>query len=265
MTHREAADYVNTLADFCAVRDLPALTQEAIEAQYGFRQADVMALFGGSILCGGDLLAEAMRQKVAKIYLIVGGAGHTTPALRAQMEAELPGLDARDATEAELFDAYLWRKYGLRADYLETRSTNCGNNITDMLALLKAKGVEWQSIILTQDGTMQRRMAAGLRRWRPDCRIINYAAYRAEVTAQGGELVYRQQIHGMWPVERYLTLLMGEIPRLRDDADGYGPRGKGYIAHVAIPAPVAQAFAALQAAGAAPVRPANPAFASEQR
>lgn len=53
---------------------------------------------------------------------------------------------------------------------------------------------------------------------------------------------------------------MGEIPRLTDDADGYGPRGKNFIAHVDIPTEVRAVHAALQ-----PVygtRAANPAFAS---
>lgn len=39
---------------------------------------------------------------------------------------------------------------------------------------------------------------------------------------------------GVWDVERYLSLLLGEIPRLRDD--GYGPAGKNFIDHVDIPA-----------------------------
>ena len=39
----------------------------------------------------------------------------------------------------------------------------------------------------------------------------------------------------MWDMERYVSLLMGETPRLTDDAAGYGPHGAGYIAHVDIP------------------------------
>jgi hypothetical protein len=42
------------------------------------------------------------------------------------------------------------------------------------------------------------------------------------------------QQQGVWDVERYLSLLLGEIPRLRDD--GYGPAGKNFIDHVDIPA-----------------------------
>jgi hypothetical protein len=42
------------------------------------------------------------------------------------------------------------------------------------------------------------------------------------------------QQQGVWDVQRYLSLLLGEIPRLRDD--GYGPAGKNFINHVDIPA-----------------------------
>ncbi|MGN1179681.1 MAG: hypothetical protein ACI4SD_00600 [Suilimivivens sp.] len=39
---------------------------------------------------------------------------------------------------------------------------------------------------------------------------------------------------------------MGEIPRLRDNEDGYGPKGKNYIAHVDIPVEVESAFEKLR-------------------
>lgn len=40
---------------------------------------------------------------------------------------------------------------------------------------------------------------------------------------------------GLWSVERYLSLITGELPRLRDDATGYGPCGHDFIVHVDIP------------------------------
>ncbi len=51
---------------------------------------------------------------------------------------------------------------------------------------------------------------------------------------------------GLWPVERYLSLLTGELPRLRDDSDGYGPRGRDFIVHVDFPVEVAQAWQTLK-------------------
>ena len=57
---------------------------------------------------------------------------------------------------------------------------------------------------------MQRRMEMGLRKYRPQgMEIINYAAYQAEVVAQGSQLTYREAIPGMWTVDRYVNLLMG--------------------------------------------------------
>ena len=83
---------VNDLAEFCGARDVPELTPDALEARYGFRRADAMALFGGSILAGVDVLAAAMRAGVAKRYGIVGGEGHTTQALRDRVHGLYPDL-----------------------------------------------------------------------------------------------------------------------------------------------------------------------------
>ena len=109
---------------------------------------------------------------------------------------------------------------------------------------------------------MQLRMDAGMRKYAPDCRIINYAAYRAEVLTSDGKPVFGHEIRGMWSMERYVNLLMGEIPRLRDDENGYGPRGKGFIAHVDIPEEVLHAFEELKHVFGSETRSANPLYAS---
>lgn len=87
------ADNINTLGAFCGKRDVTELTSEQLFQKYGIMQADVMVLFGGSILCGGDVLAQAMRDHIAKKYVIVGGAGHTTETLRLKMHEEFPEHD----------------------------------------------------------------------------------------------------------------------------------------------------------------------------
>lgn len=254
---------INILGYFCGRRDVAKLTPEKLKEAYGIGQADIMVLFGGSILCGADVLAEAMRQKAAKIYVIVGGAGHTTEALRVRMHGEFPEIETENLPEASVFAAYLKHRHGLAADYLECESTNCGNNITNLLTLLKEHSLSFGSIILCQDATMQMRMDAGLRKYVPnDTAIINYAAYQATVIEKGGELSFAEPIWGMWDMERYLTLLMGELPRLSDDAEGYGPNGKGYIAHVDIPDEVRAAFEALKVEYGSLVREANPLYAS---
>ena len=99
-------EWINTLGAFCGVRDVPTLTKDVLEQKYGFRQADVMVLFGGSILCGGNVLAEAMKNQAAKKYVIVGGAGHTTEDLRQAMGREVPEIQTAGRPEAEIFQAY---------------------------------------------------------------------------------------------------------------------------------------------------------------
>lgn len=255
------AEYINTLGDFCGKRDISSLTIEALKRKYGIEQADIMVLFGGSILCGGDVLAEAIKNKIAQTYIIVGGAGHTTKTLREKIHAKFPLIETAHLTEAEIFQAYLETVYGLKADYLECNSTNCGNNITYLLDLIKEKKLPFRSVILAQDATMQCRMDAGLRKYITDTLIINFATYKANIIVQDSQLVYEEAIKGMWDMDRYITLLMGEIPRLSDTIDGYGPNGKDYIAHVDIPSKVERAFAELKKTYPGMIREANPLYA----
>lgn len=262
---KNSAENINILGQFCGKRDIAELTQEQLQKKYGISQADVMVLFGGSILCGGDVLAEAMQNKVARKYVIVGGAGHTTEALRKRMHQEYPAMETDGLPEAQVFAGYLKYRYGLEADLLECESTNCGNNITYLLEVLKEKGISFRSIILSQDATMQHRMEAGLRKYVDDTvQIINYAVYSAKVVEKDNGLAYEKDIWGMWEIDRYISLLMGEIPRLSDDENGYGPRGKDFITHVDIPDEVRKAFDELCEEYSDLVRVANPLYASKK-
>lgn len=91
--------------------------------------------------------------------------------------------------------------------------------------------------------------------------MINYAAYRAYLNYQD-KLTYATKIHGMWDVDRYINLLMGEIPRLTDNEQGYGPNGKNFLAHVDIPNRVVAAFEALKPIYGNNIRKANPKYSS---
>ena len=178
------------------------------------------------------------------------------------MHAEYPSIRTAGLTEAEIFQKYLQEICGCQADYLETGSTNCGNNITYLLDLMEENRITCKSIILCQDATMQRRMEAGFRKYRPEgISVINYASYSATVRGQADGLCISEKIHGMWEIDRYLNLLMGEIPRLRDDENGYGPAGKGFIAHVDIPGDVENAFSELKKIYGDQIREANPLYA----
>ena len=60
------ADNLNILGNYLAKRDIRELTQESLEQTYGFRQADLLILFGGSIPYGCDVAAQGYLSSVAK-------------------------------------------------------------------------------------------------------------------------------------------------------------------------------------------------------
>jgi hypothetical protein len=256
MTGAALARHINVLARFCGRRDVAALVPDAVSA-------DVVVLFGGSPLAGGDVFADAVRGGLADHYLVVGGEGHTTAALRARVGAELPAVDVRGVTEADLFAAYLEHRHGLRIDLLERESTNCGNNVDNCLRLLRERGIPHDRLVLIQDATMQLRMDAGFRkRLGPGASLVNFAAHAVDVVHDGTRLVYDREVRGMWDLEHYVSLLLGEIPRLTDDAHGYGPNGRGFIAHVDVPDEVRRAHDAVRREfGDTAVRAADPRWA----
>lgn len=255
----ELVSAINCLAAFCGPRALPELTPTALATTFGLKQADAVVLFGGSILAGGDLFAHALQAKLAKTSVIVGGVGHTTAALQATLGSS---STFSQSTEAELFAAYLEKNYQLQPDFLETASTNCGNNITNLLNLLQAEQRPVSSLILIQDATMQRRMSATLKKFAPHITAIDFASYHVTVSKRNGRLYFQDPPLGMWVLEHYLSLLLGEIPRLRDDANGYGPQGKNYLAHVTIPPEVEAAFTIVKNHYPQLVRKADPKYKS---
>ena len=264
----EIANCINVLGNFCGKRDIDELTAFELMKKYGVEKADVMVLFGGSILAGGDILGNAMKNDVAKKYVIVGGRGHTTASLEEQFYKLYPDSDKNsilsEISEAEIFRNYLKHKYNLQPDFLEIHSTNCGNNITNLLKLLKEKNITFKNTIISQDATMQLRMEAILKKYLSEnIKIINFATYSAKVCVKDEKLCFENYIFGMWDIDRYITLLMGEIARLTDDENGYGPKGAGYTAHIDIPEDVKNAFFVLKQIYGDKVRKANPLYASK--
>lgn len=190
-------------------------------------QVDVTLLFGGSLPDAWDAVAHAAKRGVAGTVVLVGGVGHTTDALRAVLRGG--GHEADAATEADLMATYLRDVHGLADLLVERESTNCGNNVTLARDVVARAGLRPRSVALVQDPTMQRRMDAVARLVWDTIEVVN----RPGPDSRG------------WPLRRWVALVMGEVPRLRDDAEGYGPRGRGYLAHVDVPEEVRAAHARL--------------------
>ena len=188
---------------------------------------DLMLLFGGSPPSAWDRVADAMRAGRVGTLMLVGGTGHTTDALR-----QLVGAPP-DALEADMMAAHLRLAHGIDQVLVERESTNCGNNVTFARDVARRHGLRPRTVALVQDATMQRRMDAVFRLVWPEAVPVNRPAPDGRHT---------------WPRDRWRALVMGEVPRLRDDEHGYGPRGRGFIAHVDVPEGVERAHAALLAA-----------------
>ena len=108
------AEAVNILGKFCGPRDIEELTTAALQDKYHFSRVDVAVLFGGSILAGGEVFAEIMKNRLAEKYVIVGGAGHTTETLREKMAASLGREVSSNSCEAKLFNEYLQKSMACR-------------------------------------------------------------------------------------------------------------------------------------------------------
>ena len=266
---KKIAESIHILGSFCGKRDITELTPEALQKAYGIKKADLLILFGGSIPYGCDVAGAAMLAGMASRLMIVGGEGHTTEALRQNIHNAYPTIPTKGKMEAEVMSAYIQMKYGIKDCLLECESTNCGNNVTNTLQVLEDNQIAYEHMIIMQDATMQNRMDAGFRKFlKNKCvQIINFASYQVEVTVADNELVYAEkgnEIWGMWDINHYITLLMGEIPRLYDGAGGYGPEGKDFIAHVEVPEKVLEAYQYLREEYGDFTREANPLYASKK-
>lgn len=256
------ASYANVLADWLGMRDVSELTRAALEREIGLASgiADLFVLFGGGVIGTVATLATAMQAGVAHRYAIVGGRGHATYGLEKAMRKEMADwpqneaskVDPASVSEAEMLAAVLAHRHDLSVDLLETRSTNCGNNIAYLLDLLDEDAQPPASVILSQDAAMQRRMVATWRHQveeRPrytSVKVVSWASYRTQLVWRDGHLSYDAAPEGMWDTDRYLSLLMGDVSRLTDDEHGYGPNGAGFVAHVDVPDDVTQAWRELK-------------------
>ena len=116
--------------------------------------------------------------------------------------------------------------------------------------MLEHNGIAHRTGVVVQDPTMQRRtMATFARVWQDDPRApMWYSAPGCSPVLVTGVTASRsagkRRVCGRWG--RYLALILGELPRLTDNPQGYGPWVRGFIAHVDIPPHIAQAWQTLR-------------------
>jgi hypothetical protein len=82
-----------------------------------------------------------------------------------------------------------------------------------------------------------------------DARPLSHAPFVPQIqAAQDGELrLAGEAAIGTWTLERFVALVLGELKRLNDDENGYGPRGRNFLPHVDIPKSVSESYERLAA------------------
>ncbi|MCF0259105.1 MAG: YdcF family protein [Erysipelotrichaceae bacterium] len=252
---------VQKLSTWLAASDAPSLAAENLQQ---LPVPEAIVLFGGSTLQGAHTLKTASECFPKARIILAGGYGHTTGLLEEQMKKALKTWPENELSEAVLFEQYIKEQFGLQADWLECKSTNCGNNVTFLLELLKENMPDCRRIAIIQDPSMQRRMKAVFEKEAPNLEIVSIPAMLPVFCLDGSKIRFHSETAGQWSVEKYCQLLCGEIPRLRNDASGYGPKGAGYIAAVDIPDEIEEAWQTLMESSLGTARKADSAYASPE-
>jgi uncharacterized SAM-binding protein YcdF (DUF218 family) len=243
---------MNRIAAYLARRDFTSLSPAVVP------RADVLVLCGSPVLAAIDIAATAFHDGLADRLLVSGGLGHSTPYLKQTIRQD-PRYDdvPTDARPESAIIAEILRRHHTvphAAILIEDTSTNCGENARLSVELLKQTPLRLRSILLLQDPTMQRRTHECFRRSLPDAagvRVSSYAPFVPTVSAtafRDARNVQDQDGRTVWSMRRFTALLLGEMRRLHDDEQGYGPRGADFIDHVDIPSDVMGAYQRLAAA-----------------
>ncbi len=241
---------INTVARFLALNDL------------GEQDKHKPATFDLVILAGNALLwtlegAVKKARTTGVPLLISGGIGHSTHLLAAAVDAHpvYRKALASQTSEARLLGDIAAMFLGLDQSrlLLEDASTNCGENGLLSRHLLEESRLAPASVLLVQDPLMQRRTDASFRQaWADRCspKFINWPVQVPRIGYRNEKIDYLQSPNSRkWTPERFMSLLTGEIQRLTDDENGYGPRGKGFLPHVDIPDEVEAAWRRIMGSG----------------
>lgn len=240
---------INSLAQFLAYDQTDNVSPAGLKRY----QAPLLILLGNAILPVAERAFTALASGAVNKVLIAGGIGHSTELLYQAIKdhPRYASIATEGRSEAEILHDIAVAFFAIEPEklLLEIASTNCGDNATQARRVLDLANDRSSRIILTQDPLMQRRTDASFRKvWqdRPEVEFINWPTFVPQLDKLAGGLQYRgEQQQSLWSWPRFASLLLGEIPRLRNAAQGYGPLGKDFIAAVDIPAELEEAYGRL--------------------
>ncbi|KIW87774.1 uncharacterized protein Z519_11748 [Cladophialophora bantiana CBS 173.52] len=266
-----------SLADVADINTLSRyLSHLQVSSLYTCSPVDVIVFCGNAILPIAQNVFSALeaRPDLTKTLVICGGIGHSTrflyEAIRdhgeyCHLAANIDGLPEAAVYELILTEYYpnIVRriKSGQIKCIIEANSTNCGANAIETRRVLELHSVPLpKSCVVVQDPTMSLRTLAAFQHTyqdvEPTPEFLSCPTFVPVVSLDERGMLRIRADHSLstvdidssalWESHRFFDLLMGEIPRLRDDTDGYGPKGKGFIVHVDVPEEVEDAWARLR-------------------
>ncbi|WP_238906806.1 YdcF family protein [Clostridium sp. YIM B02506] len=249
---KEIVDSFNEIIKYLAKRDIKEISKEELLKKYNIDKVDLLIILGSAIPYIAEEGGRAYKSNLAKEIMIVGGIGHSTIYLEENILNNLKyeGIEVKDRAEADILKDVLVKNLSIKEEdiIIENKSTNCGSNAHETFKVIKELNKKPKTILILQDPTMQLRTDECFKKEWKDKQVefINYSCFVPLIKEENGEMKFiDNDIYGLWDMHRFISLIMGEIPRLKDDENGYGPRGKGFIGHVDIPKEVLEAYEVL--------------------
>ena len=262
----DLSEDVNLLARFLAH------TEVSLESLQTREPVDCIVICASSVLSQATQLFQALqsRPSVTRTLVLVGGIGHSTSHIYdavarhpqySTIHSQIMGLP-----EAQVLQEILNRFFSIPdiedggpRVLVEDESTNCGANAVRTREVLDRAGVTGiRTCIVVQDPTMSLRTKASFEKAFADLPMLQRPHFLAcpivvpEVHAVNGQLEYvldsatDLRAEDFWEMKRLCELLVGEVTRLKDDENGYGPKGKGFIGHVDVTAEVEAAASSIR-------------------
>ena len=184
-------------------------------------RADIILATGSHDCRGADHAAALYLRGLAPLIVCTGGFGKMTEGMFAKPEAE---LFAERCVKAGVPES---------AIITECRSSNTGENFRFTREMLASLGIAPKLAIATSKPYMARRVCAtGTKQW-PEVRWFTSVP----------ELSFAEYVTAPITLDSTIQLMVGDLQRLRVY------EGKGFQAHVDVPAPVWEAYRRLADAG----------------